>query len=57
MNTMTETVGIAKRAAGDLAEHLVRGPMMTRPVIVSGSGSHVVDDEGKGYLDLEAAPA
>lgn len=56
MNTMTGTVGIAKRAAGDLAEHLVRGPMMTRPVIVSGAGSQVVDDEGRQYLDLEAGP-
>jgi 4-aminobutyrate aminotransferase-like enzyme len=39
-----------------LAAHLVRGPMMTRPVIVSGLGSEVVDDEGKHYLDLEAGP-
>lgn len=44
-------------ACGDeLALHLIRGPMMSRPVIVEGSGSEVTDDEGNRYLDLEAGP-
>lgn len=55
MTTLTNDPKAA--AVGDsLAAHLIRGPMMSRPVIASGSGAVVTDDEGTRYLDLEAGP-
>jgi 4-aminobutyrate aminotransferase-like enzyme len=43
-------------ARDELAEHLVPGPMTTYPVLVSGSGAEVTDEQGNKYLDLEAGP-
>ncbi|HEX7126060.1 MAG TPA: aspartate aminotransferase family protein [Thermodesulfobacteriota bacterium] len=43
-------------ARDELATHLIPGPMMSRPVIVSGQGAEVTDDEGARYIDLEAGP-
>lgn len=55
MMTMTN-VSDSTTVTDELSAHLIRGPMMSRPVIVSGSGSEVRDDEGVRYLDLEAGP-
>ena len=40
----------------DLAENLVPGGGMGRPVITAGSASTVIDEDGNAYLDLEAGP-
>jgi 4-aminobutyrate aminotransferase-like enzyme len=40
----------------DLADNLVPGGGMGRPVITEGSASTVIDEDGNAYLDLEAGP-
>jgi len=40
----------------DLADNLVPGGGMGRPVITEGSASTVTDEDGNAYLDLEAGP-
>lgn len=56
MTAMVHPHNVTASGVDELSAHLIRGPMMSRPVIVQGAGCEVTDDEGNRYLDLEAGP-